>query len=164
QALHIDGGGPEALVLLHGGEVGGAGVEPAVQGVLLLGEAALGRAVGAGEVLGEDVRRVHLIPGVGALLGEELAHRLDGLVGADGLAAIGAVEHGDGQAPAALAADAPVGPLPDHGLHPVDAPAGHPAHVVAGGAGLVLEGVHRAEPLGGGPEDDGLLAAPAVGV
>src|SRR5699024_7346163 len=72
--------------------------------------------------------------------------------------------HGDGQAPPALAGDAPVGPLPDHGLHPVDAPGGHPAHVVAGGAGLILEGVHRAEPLGGGPEDDGLLAPPAVGV
>ena len=39
QTLHIHVGGPEILVLLHGGEVGGAGVEPAVQGVLLLGEA-----------------------------------------------------------------------------------------------------------------------------
>ena len=41
QALHIHGGGPEALVLLHGGKVGGAGVEPAVQGVLLLGKPVL---------------------------------------------------------------------------------------------------------------------------
>ena len=47
QALQVHGGGPPALVLLHGGEVGGAGVEPAVQGVLFLFKAGLGPAVGA---------------------------------------------------------------------------------------------------------------------
>ena len=33
KALDIHVGGPEALIALHGGEVGGAGIEPAVQGV-----------------------------------------------------------------------------------------------------------------------------------
>jgi hypothetical protein len=164
QALQVHVGGPPALVPLHGGEVGGAGVEPAVQGVLLLLEAALAAAVGAGEAGGQDLLGGLGEPGVGALLLKQGGDGGDGLVGDDGLAAVLAVHHGDGQAPLALAGDAPVGALPDHGLHAVDAPAGHPAHVVAGGAGLVLEGLHGAEPLGRGPEDDGALAAPAVGI
>ncbi len=164
EALEVHRGGPEALILLHRGEVRGAGVEPAVERVLLLGEAGVLAAVRAGEALGKNVGGVHLEPGVGAFLGKEPAYGLDGLVGADGLAAVSAVEHGNGQTPATLTADAPVGALPDHALHPVDAPAGHPAHVVAGGAGLVLEGVDGAEPLRGGAEDDGLFAAPAMRV
>ena len=164
KTLDIHGGGPEVLVALHGGEVGGAGVEPAVQRVRLLLKAGGLAAVGAGEALGQDIGGVHIEPCVGALLLKQAGHGLDALLGADGLAAVLAVEHGDGQAPAALAADAPVGALQNHGAHAILAPGGHPAHVLAGGDGLILEGVHGAEPLGGGAEDDGLLAAPAVGV
>ena len=140
----------------------GAGVEPAVKRVLLFGKAGVLAAVRAGEALGQDVGGIHIEPGVGALFGKEVRDGLDGLVGADGLAAVLAVEHGDGQAPAALTGDAPVGALADHALHAVDAPARDPAHVVARGAGLVLKGIDGAEPLRGGAEDDGLLAAPAV--
>ena len=162
ETLEVHRGGPEALILLHGREVRGAGVEPAVKRVLLFGKAGVLAAVRAGEALGQDVGGIHIEPGVGALFGKEVRDGLDGLVGADGLAAVLAVEHGDGQAPAALAGDAPVGALTDHALHAVDAPARNPAHVVARGAGLILKGVDRAEPLRGGAEDDGLLAAPAV--
>ena len=144
--------------------MGGAGVEPAVQGVGLLLEAGVLAAVGAGEALRQHILRLHLEPGVGALLFKDIGDGVDGLVGADGLAAVLAVEHRDGQAPAALAADAPVGALQDHGAQAVLAPGGDPADVLAGGDGVVLEGLHGAEPLGGGPEDDGLLAAPAVGI
>ena len=140
----------------------GAGVEPAVKRVLLFGKAGVLAAVRAGEALGQDVGGIHIEPGVGALFGKEVRDGLDGLVGADGLAAVLAVEHGDGQAPAALTGDAPVGALADHALHAVDAPARDPAHVVARGAGLFLEGIDGAEPLRGGAEDDGVLAAPAV--
>ena len=163
QALQIHGGGPEALVLLHGGEVGGTGVEPAVQGIGLLGEAGFGTAVGAGEALRQDLLRLLGEPGVGAFGGEELGDGVDGLIGADGLAAVLAVEHGNGQAPLALAGDAPVVALSDHGLHPVNAPAGHPAHIVARGDGLFLEGLHGAEPLGRGPEDDVGLGSASSG-
>ena len=69
QPLHVHVGGPEPLVLLHGGQVGGAGVEPPVQGVLLLGKARRLAAVGAGEAGGEDLRGVLGKPGVGALAG-----------------------------------------------------------------------------------------------
>ena len=100
--------------------------EPAVQGIGLLGEAGFGTAVGAGEALRQDLLRLLGEPGVGAFGGEELGDGVDGLIGADGLAAVLAVEHGNGQAPLALAGDAPIVALSDHGLHPVNAPAGHP--------------------------------------
>ena len=164
EALQVHIGRPEALVPLHGREVGGAGVEPAVQRVGLLLEAALAAAVGAGHTGGQEIDGVLVEPGVGAFLAEHLGNSGDGLVGHHGLAAVLAVHHRNGQTPTALAGNAPVGALPDHALHAVDTPAGDPADLVAGGAGLVLEGVHRAEPLGGGPEDDGVLAAPAVGI
>ena len=42
---------PEALIPLHGGEVGGAGVKPAVQGIFFFCKG-LAAAVGAGEAFG----------------------------------------------------------------------------------------------------------------
>ena len=122
-------------------------------------------AVGAGEALRQNLLRRHLKPGVGALLLEQAGDGVDGLVGADGLAAVLAVEHGDGQAPAALAADAPVGALPDHGAASGPCPRRAPsARRRRRRTASSLKDVHGAEPLGSGPEDDGLLAAPAVGI
>ncbi len=121
-------------------------------------------AVRAGEALGQQLGGVHLEPCVGALFAEDVGNGLYRIVRADGLAAVGAVEDRDGQAPAALTGDAPVGTLADHGDHAVMAPLGQPLHVVAGGAGLVLEGVDGAEPLVGGAVEYRALAAPAVGV
>ena len=162
-ALDIHIRRPEALVALHGGDVGGAGVEPAVEGVGLLGEV-LAAAVRAGEAFGQDVGRRAVEPGVAAFLFKELGHCLDALFVAHGLVAVIAVEHRDRQAPAALAGDAPVGALADHGGHALLAPRGEPAHVLARGDGLLLERIDGAEPLRCGAEDDRLLAAPAVRV
>ena len=138
-----------------------AGVEPAVERVGLLVKV-LAAAVRAGEAFRDKLVRILLEPDVRAEFAEELRDLGDGLVGADGLAAVLAVEHRDRQAPAALTGDAPVGALADHGLHAVNAPRGQPAHIVARGAGLVLERLDGAEPLRGRAEDDRLLAAPAV--
>ena len=92
-------------------------------------------AVGAGEALGQDLGGVLGKPGVGAFGAEQVADERAMVSSVhDGLAAVVAVEHGDGQAPAALAGDAPVGALADHGLHAVHAPGGHPADIVAGRA------------------------------
>ena len=162
-AFHVHISRPEALIPLHGGVVGGAGVKPAVQSVGLLEEVDAA-TVGALEALGQQLRRFHLKPGVAALLFEDSGHGLNALVGADRLLAVLAVEHGDGQTPAALAGNAPVGPLTDHGAHALLAPGRQPADILAGTDGLLLEGVNGAEPLGGSPEDDGALAAPAVGI
>ena len=163
-AFQIDVGRPQLGSVLHeGGVVGGAGVKPAVQSVGLLVEG-FAAAMGAAQPFGNQLHGVLLKPDVGAVFVEQLREVGDGLVGADGLAAVPAVEHGDGQTPAALTGNAPVGTLPDHADHPLAAPGGQPLHILAGGDGLVLEGLHRAEPLRGCPEDDGLLAAVVVGV
>ena len=162
--LQIHIGRPLLGVPVHQrGIVGGAGVEPAVQGVLLLGEV-LAAAVGAGKALGGQLHSILLEPDIGAILVKELRKLLDGFRGRHGLAAALAVEHGDGQAPAALTGDAPVGALADHAGHAVLAPGRVPLDIFNGLDGLVLEGFHRAEPLRGGPEDDGLLAAVVMGI
>ena len=160
-ALDIHIRRPEALVALHGGNVGRAGVEPAVERVGLLREV-LAAAVRAGEVFGQDVGRRAVEPGVAAFLFKELGHGVDALFIAHGLVAVVAVEHRDRQTPAALTGDAPVGALADHGGHALFAPGGKPAHVLARGDGLLLERIDGAEPLRRGAEDDRLLAAPAV--
>ena len=164
RALQIHVRRPQVGMVVHQGCVmGGAGVEPAVQGVLFLGEL-LAAAVGAGKAIGHQLHGLLLEPDVGAVFIKELGELLDGFRGGHRLAAALAVEHGNGQTPAALAGDAPVGPLADHADHPLAAPGGIPLHVLNGLDGLVLEGFHGAEPLGGGPEDDGLLAAVMVGI
>ena len=93
-ALHIHICRPEALVALHGGVMGGAGVKPAVQSVGLFGEV-LAAAVRAGKAFGQKLCGVHLEPRVAALLFKYICDRLNALVGADGLMAVLAVEHGD---------------------------------------------------------------------
>ena len=139
----------------------GAGIEPAVKSIGLLGEVGAA-AVRALEADGQDICRFLLEPCVGAFLFKQARDGFNALLGADGLFAVLAIEHGDGQTPAALTGDAPVLALADHRAHAVLAPRGQPADVLAGGDGLVLKGVDRAEPLRGGAEDDGALAAPAV--
>ena len=98
------------------------------------------------------------------MLPEQPRHVGNGFGGDDGLPAAVAVEHRDGHAPHSLAGDAPVIALGDHRHHAVLAPGGVPGDAVAGFDSLVLDGVHGAEPLLGGPVDDGVLAPPAVGV
>ena len=121
-------------------------------------------ALGADEALGQQVGGLPVKPDVGAVLPEEGGHVGDGLGGDDIGPAVVTVEDGDGHAPDALAADAPVVALGDHGGHALLAPLRLPLDGVAGLDGGVLDGVHGAEPLLGGPVDDGVLAPPAVGV
>ena len=143
--------------------MGRAGIEPAVKGIgFLPGD--LPAAVGAGDAGGEKLLHGQIEPGVGALFSEHRGNGVNGFRRADGLAAVAAVEHGNGKTPAALAADAPVGALADHALHAVGAPFGVPFHLAGGAHGVFLEGVHGAEPLIGGAVQDGGVAAPAVGV
>ncbi len=83
-----------------------------------------------------------------------------------------AAQHGDGRAPGALAADAPVGPSRDHGVDAVLALGRHPlglldpldAQLPEAAALAAQLRVHGDEPLLGGPEQDRRLGAPAVGV
>ena len=153
-------------VLQHGG-VRHAALPPHVEDVLLGDE--LGAAAGlalhaARQVLGRLVRE----PRVGALRVEQVDHRVERLLGGHGAAALGALEHGDGHAPRALARDAPVGAVGHHAIRCGSSPTRESIpprsrwRRSAFSRRRVL--VHGHEPLVGGAEDDRLVAAPAVRV
>ena len=79
----------------------------------------------------------------------------------DGLA-VGIVENGQGHAPGALAADAPVRATLDGAVDAIAAPGGQPVHGVDGLQGIGAEVADADEELLHGAEDDGRLRAPAV--
>ena len=98
---------------------------------------------------------------------EQRDNGIERIVVHDLLAAVGTGVGRDGHAPVALARDAPVGTLLNHGADTVGGVRGIPLHVVldliAGSlaqAGLV----HGDEPLIGGAEQHRVLAAPAMGI
>ncbi len=74
-----------------------------------------------------------------------------------------AIENGQGNAPGALARDAPVGPGFDRAADAVAAVLGNPLHAVDGRERVGAEGVDLDEPLLHRAENDGRLRAPAVG-
>ena len=78
------------------------------------------------------------------------------------LAALLAVEYRDRNTPVALTGNTPVGTLLYHLGHALFAPAGNPLDILDSLYSLILEVIHRAEPLFCGTEQDRLLAAPAV--
>src|SRR6185295_11005551 len=113
-------------------------------------------AIRAGEARRQQVLRVALVPGVGALLVEEVGHPTAEVAPHHGLATALAVEGDDGHSPEPLARDAPVGPRRDHVVDALLAPRGHPLDLVdrleraLAQASLAVEGD---EPLLGGAED-----------
>ena len=143
-----------------------AGLPPHVQDVLFgdeLGAPAHLALGAAGQILARSLSE----PGIGALGVEQLDDRIEGFGRGHGVAALGALEHGNRHAPAALARDAPVGTVGHHGTDAVLGPSGNPLHFrVDGAQGVLAQGVlvHGDEPLVRGAEDDRLVAAPAVRV
>ena len=144
--------------------VGGAGVEPHIEGVTDL--------FVVGSIVAEQLGRIELEPGLDAFTLDALG---DGLHQLDGarmqLTAFLVQEEGDRHTPVALARDAPVRPVGDHRVQPRLAPAG----VELGGldrtqcalaqGGAVSRGlVHADEPLRRRPIDERGLVAPAVHV
>ena len=154
-----------SAVLEHAG-VRDAGFPPHIEDVLL------GDELGATALLA--VRAVRQVlagllgePSIGALFVEQLDNGVERCLIGNGLAALRALEHGDGHAPAALTRDAPVGTVGDHGADAVDGPAGIERHIALDSVhGLAAQAVllHGDEPLVGGAEDDGLMATPAMRV
>ncbi|MPM23053.1 hypothetical protein SDC9_69516 [bioreactor metagenome] len=143
--------------------MGGAGIKPDVHNVAFLGEVGMA-ANRATETLGHQLVGLFFKPDAGAVIVEKASNPIDGLASHNVLSALFAVEDGDGNAPDTLAGDTPVVALGNHGDHALFAPVGEPADAVAGFDSRVLDDVHRAEPLLGCPVNDGLFAAPAVGV
>ena len=107
-ALGVEVGGAvrDVGVEVHDGVGAGAGLEPDVEDVHLFAE--LGVAAGAGGSGREDLFGGAGVPGVGGLFHEEVDDEfVDGGI-FQRLGALAAEEDGDGDAPGALAADAPV--------------------------------------------------------
>ena len=163
-ALHIQIGREAQLGTLfqHSG-MGGTGVEPHIHDVGVLGP--LGSAALLADfACGDDLLGLVLVPGIRALLAEQVADRLDGGIRDVVGAALLAVEGRDGHTPGTLTAAAPVVAVAHHAGHAVMAPVGHPGDRVDGLVHVLAELGDGAEPLLGGTEDDGVMAAPAVRV
>ena len=145
-AFEVEVGGPWLAAALEGEAVGAAAFEPDVDDVhhlLVFGRVAL--------VAEEAGGGTGLVPGVGTLFGEggiDAGH--DGGV-AERLAGAAVDEHGNGNTPGALPADAPVGTAGDHGRQAVPPGLGHEAGFRNGvqGAGADLLGpIHADEHCG----------------
>jgi hypothetical protein len=164
----------QVLIHLGHGKPTGAGIEPHVQDVGFL--AKLGAsAVSAGSVVRKQRLDCRGMPGLDSFA---LKHVHDSAVECgieNGLVTALAKKHRDGHAPDALAADAPVGPGGDHVADAFFAPDRVPDHLVdffdgklAIGCFRAVGAMHRSlqadEPLLGSPEDDRMVAAPAVWV
>ncbi|MPM49894.1 hypothetical protein SDC9_96628 [bioreactor metagenome] len=162
-ALEVHVGRP-ALVspCFEHGSVAGAGVEPDIHDVGLLRK--LGATAGAGITLRQDFVRRLRVPGVAALFFKESRNRIHRDIVNDGLAALLAVEHRDGDTPEALPGNAPIAAVPHHGGDALLAPGRIPLNGLNGLKRRLLEPVDRTEPLFGDAEQNGVLAAPAVGI
>ena len=163
-ALQIHIGREMQLVpLIHHGGVGGARIEPNVHDIGFLGEVLMA-ALGAHKALRHQLVGGLLKPDVGAMVMEQVCNMIDGFRGYNICTALIAVENRNRHAPLTLTGNAPVGTLGNHGGHALFAPLRLPGDAVAGIHGSLLDGVNGAEPLLGGTEDNGLLAAPAMGI
>ena len=121
-----------------------------------------GQAVPGGRRSEADLQE----PGVRAFLLEDLRDVERRSFVGQGFSAGRAGERGNGDAPGSLPGDAPVGPAGDHAGHAFLAPGGDPPDPLHGLQGPAPQAgvVQGDEPLLRGPEDDGLFAAPAVGI
>jgi len=165
--IHIGRKGQLRTLFQHGREAR-AGIEPDVQDVRFL--APVGTAAGGtGQARRDDGGQVGLEPPVAAAfvsgeLGRHVPHPFGIVVGR--IAGFAQKRH-DGHAPGPLTRDAPVRAKRDHIVDAFLAPGRNPFHVGVDGVQRLLAqiaGFHGDEPLGGGPENHRLLAAPAVGI
>jgi len=168
--IQVHGDGPLRVLGAHAVPTA-PGLKPHVEDILLLAKPVQIQSVWRAEVVPQDLAGGVAEPAVGAVLGDVACDRQDRLAGQQD-PVVRTDEHGDGEAPTPLAAEAPVGPGLQHPLDPLLAPCGNPADL-----GDVLQGqlpqglaeardlpVHADEPLLRCAEDDRALAPPTVGV
>ena len=140
----------------------GARIEPDVHRVNFLPVVPVGGLL-AMVAFGEEFLGFELEPGVGSLLLDDRGDVLEDLAAHD-RGAVFLVDDGKGDAPGPLARDAPVGPSLDHVDHLLLAPGGLPLDFVHRLQEFLLDRGDRAEPLRGGPEDEGGMGPPVVRV
>ena len=163
--IHLAGPG-EAEVLVQHRHVGNAAVEPHIQDVAVLLHVVAAAVVAHGLVPQQGLQALAPPDGGAVRRVLHLLRQQTDTVRRQGESpAVFAAQRGHRHAPHPLAADAPVRPAAHHVVDAVVAPVGDPLYVVVDEfQGLVLELRHVDEPLVRGPEDDGVLAAPAVRV
>ena len=166
-ALEVEVGRPLALAGVAAAQhrpVRRAGIEPDVERVAHL---VVLCCLGA-----QQLGRVEPEPGIDALLLDALRHLLEQFRRARmQLSGLLVQEEGDRHAPVALARDAPVRAVGDHGVQARLAPVGEKfrrfdgsQRRLAQGAALDRLAIHADEPLAGGAIDDRRLVAPAMHV
>ena len=149
--VHVGGVAEFGVGAFEDGVVGGAGFEPDVEDVHAFGQMRNAKCemrkgfsvggdggVGVGFFCAEDLRGGVGVPGVGAVLFEVGGDLADGFFGEEDVAFV-VEEGGDGDAPGALAGDAPVGAGVEHAFDAVFAPGGDPLDVVDEGFGVLPE-------------------------
>ena len=132
-----------------------AGIDPDVEGVV-----SFGRARGKCEHGGE-FGIGHFEPSVGAAFFHQVGHAADE-VGVEDWFAFRSIEDGQRHAPAALAANAPIGAGFHRAGDALEAPVGDPLRIVDRFERVGAEVVDADEELLDGAEDDGRFGAPAV--
>ncbi len=140
-----------------------ARVPPDVKNVLVRLEM-MAAAFRADASVTQIVCRIIGKPGIGPLFAEKRDDGIKGLVVDDGLAAVLARKGGNGDAPCALARNAPVRPLLDHCADAVGGAGRIEAHMGERLSCLLSQArlIHRDKPLVGRAEYDRALAAPTV--
>src|SRR5258708_740682 len=141
----------------------GPGIEPDVEDVGLFAEFGVA-AVGASDAgTGQFCSRA-VIPDIGGVFGDQGDDTIEDLSIGERVLTILAIENDDWHAPDALTGDAPIGARGDHVGDALLAPRGLPLHFADGFERALPEivALHANEPLFGGAEDGGVVAAPAV--
>ena len=155
----------ELFSLLHDRGMRNTRVEPDIENVHFLTEIIMAATWADGAVR-QELFSFFFVPDIAARLFEKVGDMVHDLAVGQSFIAFAAIEDRDRYAPAALAADTPVGTVLDHVVDAVASPVWNPLHVVNMLKRFLAEliGFHGDEPLFGGPEDDRFLAAPAVGI
>ncbi len=158
--IHVRGPA-EILPVVEHRRVARAGVKPDIHNVGVLAQVAAA-TLRTDRELSDELFGRHRPPAAAAVLANLIGRAAHAVSRQDDLAAVLAVKGGDGHAPDALAADAPVGTVAHHIRDAVLAPVGDPFHLVDTLERLVAEIGDGDEPLIGGAENYRLLAAPAM--
>ena len=158
-------GAGEPVPLFQDGGMAHPGIKPYIQDVLILFKICSPAFLADGS-LGHELPGIFLKPDVRRVGGEKFMNLVNGLPCDIDLSAILAVKDRNGHAPGALTGEAPVGTMLDHGVDPGFSPGGNPLDRIDFSKALLPQPlfIHGDEPLGGGPENDGLLAPPAMGI
>ncbi len=137
-----------------------AGVEPNVHNICFLDESCTSAA--ALKPWRNQIAGISGKPDIGTVFTEQLLNVTDSLGSNNYLAAVLAVKSGNRHSPGSLPGNAPVSPVSNHIVHSLLAPGGNPLYIFHFLKQFLAESFDRGKPLLSCPENNGVLASPAV--